>query len=1623
MVKAMALPSSNLMMVGLGSWKDAPPNSEQPPLRDAIHLRWSFKHNLGFPWFGFYLFRRLHQAGTLVWLSQDTGNLQAGKWPDKKLDTPQGQLSSDTNLSLTEDFAPPKSVEFDLDGRRFLKFTYLAPARRVEARVGFRARPGDPPPSRNTVTFTGRSPGEGPNPRTEQGVVFEARDQNNQPRPRTFIRAVQTDSGRITGLGCKFKLDITLPTAATFVEVTVMGAGRRDQPGVTPTIEAFNQDGSRAGIALMQDPASRQPETMILGGTAITRVVIDEQHPQSEQDAGDDQNRVVLTEISYGQAAVSTVSFTAFAESTPVGTISMRGYAGRIVSAAIEFDGISSIDLSPAPAALIDLGSVPLVQDATAGWERLSDFTYPMRLCITHPDYPCTPGMSENFAAARELAKTRIQYGHPQQFISASTRIPSSGTVSVTNGSPIVVGVGTNWSNDLVDTVLQVGDDPTVYTIVTVVSPTKLVLSRNYTGTTRNGAVHTISRDTFGQLYNYLASLVTGGSAAGSMADRTLPMPVATAGTITVNKDSASVQGNGTTWTDSLAGLDFQLNGDPTIYTITRVDSPTQLTLDRDYPNETATGKTYRIGARLIGSGSGAIVPRMPVQSPLDMVLLGTLHPAVAQMVGLYWADRTPERDQRYDYLIVADYTGVGGRNPDQVLALIKQSGFSTIDGYIVHNLRMSTLPRLASPDQLQVYALPGSSRLTESGTPELAINNAGLRWNLNKTDLGVLLPGQPVMYHLWRAELGNAATPSAPSRYNLISRDRPILVVKNGATPQARDWPPFPLHAMDNALADGWYSYQVSGVDIFGRHTPNSTAASWRQWTPMPEPRPWYYQDPPSEAVIHPSAILLLTKIAPPIPSGVEAYAIDPADPIVLKDAAYSDWWTKLNNSKWYRDLSEQQRKNLIGLRVRWLWPQSHMLQAPHTREFRIYYQPGHLNALLGNTQTVAIAATGESDVTTDIPNATPANSYVGATLYAGEDAFVVVDSQAGTPLRLRVKNVGPGADIMPPANAPCTVATPAAYSKGTVSVVNGSNLVTGDGTHWPTTLAGMLFQIATDERSYRVAAFNSETQLVLEQPYAGVTRDDRVHSIRHPLFVDYSLPRSWQRRYYVVDLDKNWTAGTDAVGQPVRQYEVFLPPLQDAIHEGLPLSASLTEPIVYAHVGISAADDKSHTADDPKWTGTWAGRVGNEGRVGPPAKIFRVLREPPPPPSLPRFQERAFATRADANGTSFYTYRWQPLERTKTHVFRALDNTLFEVDWLQRPRPSLVATQLEFFPNETIDPRWTSAKRQQIANELNQLNTFAHDASGTAQAFAHYRGLSADALRVLAGLKGNEAAFTPATVAPLDPDDPSHANRRGPDDADDFQIGDTENPLASPSLRIFIDTLDGRTSNRYFYRAAYVDAVQNQSALSLATPPVEAPNVVPPRAPVIAKVTAGDREVTIRWMSNREPTIARYHVYQTDDPDHARTVRLMTLVHTQVATADPELVWTNSPVPAAKDFFYRLVAEDGDNNLSEASPHVVARAFDDARPEPPAWGAPTETPDGLLLNFTPAHPSHRSLIQRRDVESLTQAWANLSPWLAAGTHQWNDNTREEGRTYVYRIRVLDQSGKINNNFNELTA
>ncbi|GAB89862.1 hypothetical protein GORHZ_073_00050 [Gordonia rhizosphera NBRC 16068] len=872
----------------------------------------------------------------------------------------------------------------------------------------------------------------------------------------------------------------------------------------------------------------------------------------------------------------------------------------------------------------------------------------------------------------------------------------------------------------------------------------------------------------------------------------------------------------------------------------------------------------------------------MPRQHPLDLVMLAALHPAMAQMLGLYWIDERAEPGVAYDYLLVGDWSGLLPSDPHQLLLLIQEEGLLNVTGVIAFDLEAVRQPPLPPPADCAVYALPGAVHPDLTGAAIDAQNVAGLSWDLATTTFGVLPPGQPLMYHVWRADLGDAQPSAVPEEdaFSLVT-ENPVLVVEPdlepGETPErAPDWPPFPLHAIDGGLADGWYSFRVSGVDIFGRHTMDSAPAPWRRWEPPPTPTPWYDTISPGADQVHPYAVCLLDKIPPPAPTSVEAYALDPDDPTVVRDEAHEAW---------LKTLSEPERSTVIGLRVRWDWTDAHMRQAPDTQEFRIYY-------------------------------------------------FSLPSQPSALP--------------------------------------------------------------------------------------------------------DLSRAGQWDKRLSVVGWNDHVTVTMDQKGRPLRRYEVFFPTQSDSDRNGLPLTTTLAQPIVYALIGVSAADDKTHTQDVAPWSGTSEARFGNEGPVAGPVRIARVRRVPPDRPEAPADSEKVCATAADYHGDSFYTYRWKPKTNLRTHIFRALDDSVFRTDWARpRPRKVISATDKSIFPDPADEPRWTAAKRKQVAAELNKLNTFETTKAGATAAKAYYRILSNDALRVLAGLPSNEAAFSQITVAPLNPDDPATANRLGPDNPATFVV--------SPSLRAYIDTLPGESTNRYLYRAAYVDGANNRSELSISSPPVHLPNVVPPRTPVLTSVTSGDRKINLGWASNREADLTEYRVFRTDAEEDGRDIRLMTLVHTEPVTqTDPstrpgEVTWSDDPVPGLVTYYYRLVAVDDAQNASPPTEPVAARAYDESPPVPPKWEEakwikidesgvawPWSQSSGQLipgveLAWSATHVRFMCLVERR-TKGQSQ-WSPVSNWFTSAdgvekdnVHQWSfrDYSIDVAEDYIYRLTLAGSAGTL---------
>ena len=140
----------------------------------------------------------------------------------------------------------------------------------------------------------------------------------------------------------------------------------------------------------------------------------------------------------------------------------------------------------------------------------------------------------------------------------------------------------------------------------------------------------------------------------------------------------------------------------------------------------------------------------------------------------------------------------------------------------------------------------------------------------------------------------------------------------------------------------------------------------------------------------------------------------------------------------------------------------------------------------------------------------------------------------------------------------------------------------------------------------------------------------------------------------------------------------------------------------------------------------------------------------------------------------------------------------------------------------------------------------------------------------------------------------DPAEPDTSAPDGLRWRRVGpDVAAEALDAGLRAYVDTLDGRAVNRWFYRCANVDEVYNVSPLGASTPPVWLPNVTPPRAPVVVRIRGGERQITLEWSSNRDPDLVRYEVYRAESDAQASDLRRMALVHTEpVAAGDPPAV-----------------------------------------------------------------------------------------------------------------------------------
>jgi hypothetical protein len=1418
------------------------------------------------------------------------------------------------------------------------------------------------------------------------------------------------------------------------------------------------------------------------------------------------------------------------------------------------------------------------------GWEIIPNLTSVIKLPLIHPQFPATPG-SESLNASMAIARSRVHYGAWEDSFSAATPTAGTGKITLTNGSPMVTGSGTNWTAELVGKLIYLpsgsgidpaarvtlaGSDYTAYAVMVVLGPDRIVLSRSYSGPSHNNVPYEVLvNDDFAELHDQVASLL---QSPNDIRAAIVPPPLdqgAVAGgkclMVFAGGLASQVNGIGTQWTTSLAGCYIEIGpswfqgtylAGSSIYRIQAVSSPSQLTLNRPFsglPHFAPFAKCdYRIFARATGDDPNSDTPSFDFK-PMDLLELASLTPSYAQALGLYWIDKAVKRKDVFDYIVIADHENRFSQQVGNALDWLNGTPDFTgdsVDGFVKLGVKHLGSPPLAAPDQLELFRLPTGGARVSIANPDRADSDVGVSV-LNAAswaDPNTPQPA-PVMLNLSRVFRGADAANLGPVGNDAAGYDDLGRLLPSRRDPaHPAGWPTNPIHFVDSGLDRtgldvGWYSYRAYAIDLYGRFSRDSA------------PIPWKNIDNSPATVA--DAIHLRDTMPPPPPAGVLVWMLDDRDPYVRRDAAFLQWRSQFPGAKawanWQPGTPLPAAPPVVGLRLNFRWPWSHQNQGPDLKEFRVYALENPINARTGRVTSVSPVSgePTESLLTLDLDaqDNTPVDSYIDASLQAGNRAFTILASQTttanqATTVQLTVRNGGPQQMTPPDSNVDGAIVISLGHS------LHKELLDPGNWEKWlaaiPHDLAGTRYEIdmvedpsivtadadATDppvvtfdakantfvgaEATWNGLAFvldaiPSPHDLAAVRPgidVLAVTADSpagfyvlgiksvqassrEIVPVQAPDPVPVStttfswrigranagvqgLAGVWDATNRSFSLDgnpdlSNVSLGADLIyiaapgatpanlkfffaiealaaatrtltlkdtihlnalpdgasfpwqiGRPVRHYEVFLsnPPVPGIVAGpdlALPLlEPTLSEPVRHGTIGVSSADYRNEVAD--QYSAKWPtrDRKGNESWLSGPAPVFRVMRDVPPPPTYTWNATRLYATRANYHDDSYFTVRWDnPGAGYHAHVFRAMDNSLFLAHW-----------KLDgLLPTSGLPPpvRKRLGRFEKYKTQYAAFKTLGKDAEAQLEysgASKLYDQLDDATLSWLAGRDELADAYMQVTINPLDLADSANGDRLGPDDDPQLFSG------PNPAVCAYLDKLPGKSRVRYFYRVMLLDGAQNRGMMGLPTPPVYLPKVVPPRAPVITKVLGGDRQISIKWASNREPDVVKYGVYRSDAEQEARDIRFMTLVHTEVGpfgdpeTRPAEVMWIDAGVISGRPFWYRVVVVDTAGNVSKPSAQIQAQAFRLGSPPPPDWvsGQWNVPGDAVLLEWSLPELGLQFIIQRR--ASNSTRWLTISEWLAPSTTTFDDPGADPAVENYYRVKSRDGSGNVSVDF-----
>ncbi|MEW5922823.1 MAG: hypothetical protein AB1746_02435, partial [Candidatus Zixiibacteriota bacterium] len=291
---------------------------------------------------------------------------------------------------------------------------------------------------------------------------------------------------------------------------------------------------------------------------------------------------------------------------------------------------------------------------------------------------------------------------------------------------------------------------------------------------------------------------------------------------------------------------------------------------------------------------------------------------------------------------------------------------------FAVCGIKITRPKGLKPPTGLKSYCLRGGLTTKDETCHEVRFRfRAGLRWNLPVIANNVLNPYGPISYYVQRitpdgevVSLNN----DSPIQVNLGDDDQQELIEKAGIVLCNNKVLRERIFYQDFIEKKGIYGHKIAALDAFGRKSPFSRIAQMELKLPPPPP-----------------------------PEKVGAKYLD----FSTYNAA-TDEFSDPNLTE--ADISLLKNHQASGIVVRWIWTDELHKAAPDVIGFKVYFQHGWLNQIIGSVQNVVETNNGfriNTNLNVD------SNRLSGEWLKQAKRKYEITGNTAGPNSRISVNKI----------------------------------------------------------------------------------------------------------------------------------------------------------------------------------------------------------------------------------------------------------------------------------------------------------------------------------------------------------------------------------------------------------------------------------------------------------------------------------------------------------------------------------------------------------------------------------------------------------------------------------------